>query len=359
VDSFLDVVGDALRDVARHRPVRRDRKVRHEGVIVSAEEPAVALDGPPPYVPVVVLHWGNPDTTVRCLQSLGKACWPGRRTVLVIDNTGQLDAALLETAAPLEIEVHRAASNLGFSAGCTFGLSAAIARGADSVLLLNNDVVVDPGFLAPLLRAMEEAEDAGLLSPQIMAMEHPDRAWYRGGTFSLWSGIPVQGYRQRPEHASHPPREVDYATGCAMLVRPALIRRVGSFDPRFFAYCEDLDLSVRARRAGFRILFVPGSRVYHETIGEPDRVSLRIYYSTRNLIEVMRKHGAWYNWASFSANFLVRWVGFFALLAVVRGQPRHAVAVLRGMTDFARGRLGQSAWAADTRAATFSSAAQR
>jgi GT2 family glycosyltransferase len=323
---------------------------------VSVEGPAAALEESPPYVPVVVLHWGDPDTTVRCLESLAKACWPGRRTVLVVDNSGQLDAARLDPGERLEIEVHRAESNLGFSAGCTFGLATAMARGADFVLLLNNDVVVDPDFLAPLLRAAADAPDAGLLSPQIMAMEHPDRAWYRGGTFSLWSGIPVQGYRQRPEDASRPPRDVDYATGCAMLVRPALIRRIGSFDPRFFAYCEDLDLSLRARRAGFRILFVPGSRVYHETTGAPDRMSLRIYYSTRNLIEVMRKHGAWYNWASFSAHFLVRWVGFFALLALVRRQPRHAVAVLRGMTDFALGRLGQSSWAADTRAATLSSA---
>jgi GT2 family glycosyltransferase len=301
-------------------------------------------------VPVVVLHWGDPDTTIRCLQSLGKASWPGRRTVLVIDNTARLDDAVLQVEPRLEIEVHRPACNLGFSAGSTFGLSLAMERGADFVLLLNNDVVVDPSFLDHLLRAMRGARDAGLLSPQIVAMERPDRAWYRGGKFSLWCGIPVQGHRQPLEDVRRPPREVDYATGCAMLVRPAVIHRVGSFDARFFAYCEDVDLSVRARRAGFRVLFVPASLVYHEASREPDRVSLRIYYSTRNLFEVMRKHGAWYNWASFAAHFLVRWLGFFAALAVVRRQPRHAMALALGMADFARGRLGESAWAADARA---------
>jgi GT2 family glycosyltransferase len=317
---------------------------------VASEELLAAPEPPRPYVPVIVLHWGDTDTTIRCLESLGKASWPGRRTVFVIDNTGRLDQAALKVGALLEIELHRPARNLGFSAGSTLGLSLAMARGADFALLLNNDVVVDPSFLEHLIETMNRRGDAGLLSPQIVAMENPERAWYRGGKFSLWTGIPMQGHRRPLEDVRRPPREVDYATGCAMLVRPAVIRRIGSFDPQFFAYCEDLDLSMRARRAGFRILFVPASIVYHETNREPDRVALRIYYSTRNLIEVMRKHGAWYNWAGFAPNFLIRWVGFFAVLAVLRGKPRHVLALVRGVADSACGRLGESPWAADTRA---------
>jgi GT2 family glycosyltransferase len=271
--------------------------------------------------------------------------------VLVIDNTGRLDAAAVQVVASLEIELHRPARNLGFSAGSTLGLSLAIARGADFALLLNNDVVVEPTFLDHLVDAMDRIPDAGLVSPQIIAMERPERAWYRGGKFSLWTGIPVQGHRRRLEDVTRPPRDVDYATGCAMLVRPAVIQRIGSFDPRFLAYCEDLDLSMRARGGGFRILFVPASVVHHEINREPDRAALRIYYSTRNLIEVMRKHGAWYNWASFAPNFLIRWVGFFAVLAVMRGTPRDVLAIVRGVADSARGRLGESPWAADAREA--------
>ena len=205
-----------------------------------------------PYVPVIILHWGAADTTIRCLESLRKACWPGRRTVLLIDNTGRLDDAEVNDIVPLEVEIHRPARNLGFSRGCTLGISLAMARGAEFVLLLNNDVVVDPHFLAPLLNAASQVNEAGLLSPQIVLMDDPEKAWYLGGKFSLWAGIPTQGYRRSALDLGRPPREVDYATGCAMLIRPALIRRIGSFDPRFFAYCEDVDLSMRARQAGFR-----------------------------------------------------------------------------------------------------------
>ena len=111
------------------------------------------------------------------------------------------------------------------------------------------------------------------------------------------------------------------------VVHPALLRRIGSFDGRFFAYCEDLDLSIRARRAGLRVLMVPASIVYHDVTNEGGRASLRVYYSTRNLLEVMRKHAAWYHWPSFTMSFLLRWIGFYAVLAVMRGQPRSLLAL--------------------------------
>jgi hypothetical protein len=302
-----------------------------------------------PSIAVVILHWGARETTVRCLRSLRDAAWPGPRTAIVVDNTGRLDEDAARSALPLAVEILRPERNLGFSDGCTLGITSAMRKGIDLVLLLNNDAVVDEHFLGPLATAMSDVENAGLVSPQIVHLSRPEQAWYQGGRFSLWSGIPVQGHRRRAMRGGGRPREVDYATGCAMLVRPEVIRRVGSFDPSFFAYCEDLDLSIRARRAGFRVLFVPGSLVYHDVGEEPERAALRIYYSTRNLIEVMRKHAPWYKWFSFAANFLARWVGFFVVLAVVRRQPRYLTALLRGTLDSARRKLGPSPWVDDAR----------
>jgi GT2 family glycosyltransferase len=293
-----------------------------------------------PNVAVVMLHWGATASTSRCLQSLRTATWPGRRTVFVVDNQSSLDDDLGAGAMPLDMEILRPGRNLGFAEGCTLGIAAAIEQKADFVLLLNNDVVVEPDFLGPLVRALGQRPDAGLASPQIVHLDRPDEAWYQGGTFSLWTGIPVQGNRRPTLTADHPPREVDYATGCAMLIRPAVIERVGSFDARFFAYCEDVDLSVRGRQAGFRVLFVPASVVHHDVRADPGRAVTRIYYSTRNLIEVMRKHARWYRWFSFGASFLVRWVGFFAVQALVQRRPRYLAALGWGVLDSARRRFG-------------------
>lgn len=303
-----------------------------------------------PHVAVVILHWGAAAVTARCLRSLAAAAWPGRATVLVVDNTAGLDDDTAAQAAPLDVRVLRPGRNLGFSDGCTLGMGAAVEQGADFVLLLNNDVVVDPGFLGPLVEAAGQRAEVGLVSPQIVYLDRPRDAWYQGGRFSLWAGIPAQGNRRPALAVDRPPRDVDYATGCAMLIRPAVLGRVGSFDPEFFAYCEDLDLSIRARRAGFRILFVPASLVYHDVRDDGRRAALRVYYSTRNLLQVMRKHAPWYKWVTFGVSFLARWLGYFVVLALVRRQPRCVTALVRGMVDFARRRLGPSPWVDDTRA---------
>jgi len=294
-----------------------------------------------PHVAAVILHWGPVEVTARCLQSLRQASFPGRRTVFLIDNTCCLDRSLAGSVAPLEIEVHRPDRNLGFAKGCAWGISLALKHGADFILLLNNDVVVEPFFLDPLLEAASQWPAAGLLCPRIVSLADPRRPWYEGGTFSLWSGIPVQARSRRGADIRGRPREVDYATGCVVLINPAVIHAVGSFAPEFFAYCEDLDLSLRARQAGFKILFVPESLVHHGVTDRADRASLRIYYSTRNLLEVMRRHAAWYHWAGFVGNFLVRWLGFFTVLACVRRRPQLIGALVSGTVDFARGKLGE------------------
>ena len=294
--------------------------------------------GPKPHVAVIILHWGLAEVTVRCLRSLAHALFPGKKTLLLVDNTRCLDHSLVGVVAPLEIEIHRPDRNLGFAKGCAWGISRAMEHGADYILLLNNDVVVEPSFLDALLRAAYQSPEAGVLCPQIVS---PRKLWYAGGTFSLWSGIPVQERPRRAAPLRGRPREVDYATGCAMLIHRAVVSAVGSFDPQFFMYCEDLDFSLRARQAGFKILLVPASLVHHAVTDETDRVSLRIYYSTRNLLEVMRRHAAWYHWPGFVLSFLVRWLGFFTVLACVRRRPEFVRALASGTVDFVRGRLGE------------------
>jgi len=295
-----------------------------------------------PHVAVIILHWGPVEVTARCVHSLARVSFPGRTTLFLIDNTRCLNHSLAGSVAPLEIEVYRPDRNLGFAKGCAWGISRAMEHGADFILLLNNDVVVEPLFLDALLRAADQSPQAGVLCPQIVSRADPRKLWYAGGTFSLWSGIPSQETRlRRATPLRGQPREVDYATGCAMLIKPAVVRAVGSFDPQFFMYCEDLEFSLRVRRAGFKILFVPASLVHHAVTDETDRASLRIYYSTRNLLEVMRRHAAWYHWPGFVVNFLVRWLGFFTVLACVRRRPQFIQALACGALDFMRGRLGE------------------
>jgi GT2 family glycosyltransferase len=168
---------------------------------------------------------------------------------------------------------------------------------------LNNDAVVESSCLDLLVKAASDSPETGLLSPHIVSMTNAAPALVRG-----WLVLAVVrdsgsgAERGRTSRGPGSPREVDYATGCAMLIRPAVVRSVGSLDARLFAYCEDLDFSLRARNAGFGVLVVPRARVHHAA-ADSDRLSQSIYYSTRNLLEVMRRHGTWYHWNWDRAEF--------------------------------------------------------
>ena len=90
---------------------------------------------------------------------------------------------------------------------------------------------------------------------------------------------------------------------------------------------------------------VPASVIWHASVYDEHRARLRLYYSTRNLLEVMRKHARWIQWVSFIPNFLIYWVGFYVALAAARRQPRLVGALVLGVVDFIRRRFGERRFA--------------
>jgi len=299
----------------------------------------IGTSGSVSVVGVVVLHWGAREATDACLESLRKNDYPAIR-VFVVDNARSLDGTIAHRVTPMAVEILRPPRNLGFAEGCGWGIAAALEAKVDYIFLLNNDAVVSRHCLETLVAVARVNPPAGILSPQIACQESPDQVWYRGGEFSLWGLGPRHTGARRRVETELPPTDVDYATGCAMLINPAVIHTVGAFDARLFAYCEDVDFSLRARRAGFRVLVVPAALVHHGTTYTNARRAQRVYYSIRNLLEVMRKHARWYHWIGFIPAFAVQWVGFFVLLACRYGQWSLVRAVGRGILDGVRGRLG-------------------
>jgi GT2 family glycosyltransferase len=243
-------------------------------------------------VAAVVLSWNGKDDTLQCLASLAGVEYEPLEVIVVDNGSSDGSPEAIEAEFPAAVMI-RMGLNAGFSGGVNAGIEAAIGRGADAVLLLNNDMVVEPGFLEPLVAAALEDGVAAACS-QILFAETPDRVWYAGATFRPRRGHHGRnvGFGEAPLPASLPPYRVDCACGGAMLMSRSALTEIGLFDEQLFAYREDLDWSLRAARAGRQVVVVPASIVRHRvsasTGGESSPTSL--YYDTRNGLVVSERY---------------------------------------------------------------------
>jgi len=294
-------------------------------------------------VAVLVLSWNGREDTLACLRSLERVDYP-ELLLLVVDNgssDGTADAVRREFP---EVELLALEANLGFAGGNNAGIRRALELGADYVLVLNNDVEVDPGFVTALLEESERRPGAGALSPKILYFDPPDLVWFAGASFDPRSGYNgrQRGYRERDDGRFDEVVETDRVCGAAMLVARPVLESVGVFDGELFAYSEDTDWSLRAHAAGYRHYVVPASKVWHKVSvssgGESSPTTL--YYGLRNTIAVSERHaplgpvGTWRRRVVLLAAHVVQ--------ALLSGHKREGLlAVAQGWRDLRAGRLGQ------------------
>jgi len=209
---------------------------------------------------VVTLNWNLEDDTAACVESIVAAGVPLDR-IVVVDNGSRPGAveALAARCGPA-LPLLRNDRNLGFAAGMTVGLRHALAQGARSVLVLNNDTVVAPTMVQTLLEADGQLGRPGILGPAIYYSDDPERLWRLGDRRHRWLPMP-RPVALPPDMA---PLAVDYVTGCAMLVRREVFETVGLFDERYYMYFEDADFCRRVRDAGFALWCVPQARMWHK-----------------------------------------------------------------------------------------------
>jgi GT2 family glycosyltransferase len=235
-----------------------------------------------PKVTAVILNFDTTDDTVACVRSLQRVAYDGLR-ILVVDNGSPAGGEERLRSELPGVEVRNTGRNLGYTGGINAGFRLAADPPADYLLVLNPDTEVDPGFLAPLVDAMEADPDAAIAGGTIYALHDRTRIWYAGGRLVPWRGLAVHLHQDevRPVAALGKPRQVSFVTGCLALHRVSLLPRIGEQDERFFLYLDDVELSARVLKRGYRLLYVPRSVVYHRTLGGRDS-RLKLYYSVRN-----------------------------------------------------------------------------
>jgi GT2 family glycosyltransferase len=210
---------------------------------------------------IAVLYNSGPSLSVflDCLKAQTMQAW----RLWAVDNASpDTSAEFIASQTDPRIRLIRNTANLGFAGGSNVGIMAAAAEGAEVFLLFNTDTIFGPEFLQDLLAAREEV-GAEVMSPRIMLAEQPDKSWYAGGHFS-WDWVFSSVHDDHDPADGPTPRQVDFASGCCLLLSRKVLETVGLLDERFFVYWEDTDFCLRLRQAGIPIHYAPSVTMAHE-----------------------------------------------------------------------------------------------
>lgn len=246
-----------------------------------------------PLVGIVLLNWNRKDDTLACLHSL-RQIENAKYQVFLVDNASTDGLVDIIPAQFPDVTLIQNTSNLGFAEGNNVGIRAALAQHCDYVLLLNNDTLVESGFLARLVAIGEKYPFIGMLSPIIYWHTPPEKVWFYGGAINWRNGGAANKVISGPLNPTTLPeytQETDFLSGCALLVKTSVIQKIGLLDARFFAYYEDVDWCLRCQQAEWDLAIVPSAVIWHK-VSASTPLAYNQYLCYRNAILFLWKHSS-------------------------------------------------------------------
>lgn len=245
---------------------------------------------------VSIIDFNGRENTIDCLKSISECSKDNFELNVIVINNFPQKKLNLPIYSNLKVKIIENEKNLGFAEGQNAGIKYALKNGADFVLVLNNDTVLDKNLILELVKTANSG--VGIVAPKIYFAKgfeyHKARYgkddlgkvfWFAGGKMD-WKN--VIGYHRGVDDVDHgqydKEEEIDFASGCAMLVGREVFEKVGLFDGKYFLYYEDNDLNQRARKSGFKVLYNPKAFMWHKNAGSAggSGSSLQDYYITRN-----------------------------------------------------------------------------
>ncbi|MEM1178423.1 MAG: glycosyltransferase family 2 protein [Acidobacteriota bacterium] len=285
----------------------------------------------PPRVACLVLNYNGRDITLQALESLGRMTYPAFDLIHVDNGSTDGSGEAVANAFPDVIQV-RTEVNEGPTHGINLGLQAGLDGDYDYLLLLNNDIEVEPDFLEHLVDAAEADPSIGCVGPKSYYFWDRNRLWSAGGVVRFMHSVTRERGMGDIDRGQYD-RDVDtgYVNGCAMLMRRSVVAEIGLFDTLFKLAVEDADWCMRMKKAGYRARYAHRAVLYHmvsHTAGNYQ--ARRTYFTGRANSLFVRRYAGPLGWLSF-LGFTGAGLPMAFLRELRTGNQAAAVAKLRGV----------------------------
>jgi GT2 family glycosyltransferase len=293
-----------------------------------------------PLVVTVILNTNRREDTCAALRSLAENTYQNQQTI-VLDNASTDGSVPAVRAAFPQVRIIPLAQNLGYAGNNNTGIQAALEMGPEWVFVLNEDTVLDAECLERLVAVAQADPKIGILGPMVYHHNEPNVIQSAGGKMGADWSVWHLAQNELDQGQFPAPHDVDWISGCAILVRRAVIEQIGMLDQRFFYYWEETEWCLRAREAGWRIVHVPQAKLWHKGVQRDYHPSPSVtYYSTRNRFMVLQKHhaplAAWLAAWRETLRTLISW----SVKPKWRGMLAHRDAMWQGTMDFLHHRWG-------------------
>ena len=281
-----------------------------------------------PRVSIITVNYNGEDVTCDMLESLRYVTYPNVE-VIVVDNASPRDCSIIAERFP-EVKLIRSQKNLGFAGGNNLGIKQAT---GDYILMLNNDTIVPPSFLEPMLETFAKNKNVGIVSPKIIFYYSDGLVQYAGtGKIStLTCRGKTNGSMQKDNGQFNYEAATELSHGACMMISREAINRVGLLDETYFMFYEEYDYCERIKKAGFDIFYNGKSYILHkQSMAIGKNSALKSYYMFRNRIYFSRK-----NFTGISKLLSVLYTFTVALpknfiSELVKGRSENSAAILRG-----------------------------
>lgn len=294
-----------------------------------------------PLLFIIVLNNGRRSDVLACLDSLIRNDYENTRIILVnIVSSNDETLESIHRQYP-QVQIVPITENLGYAGNNNIGIKVALEQDAEWILILNDDTVLDRTCLSSLVEVGTGDPDIGIIGPMVYHFDEPNVIQSAGGMLGkYWQTIHL-GMNETDHGQFTSVRQVQWISGCAILVRRAVIEQVGMLDANYFLYWEETEWCIRAGRAGWKIFHAPHAKLWHKGVNRNYQPKPYVtYYVTRNYLFTLAKHNAPFA-VRFSAVIgVMRTLLSWSIRPKWRKKRDHRNAMWKGLVDFLYHRTG-------------------